>query len=87
MTAPIADTSATGEPETPPNRVQATTLAMPRPPRTWPTRLFAKVTMRSATPPWSISSPEKMKNGMARKEKMFMPEVMRWNTTASGRPS
>jgi hypothetical protein len=36
MTAPIADTSATGEPETPPNSVQATTLDMPRPPRTWP---------------------------------------------------
>src|SRR5438445_264398 len=28
-----------------------------------------------------------MKNGIARKEKMFIPEVMRWNPTASGRPS
>ena len=50
-------------------------------------RLLARSTIFSATPPWSISSPEKMKNGMARNEKMFMPEVIRWNTTASGRPS
>src|SRR5258706_85988 len=28
-----------------------------------------------------------MKNGIARKEKMFIPEVMRWKTTASGSPS
>ncbi|MNM72665.1 hypothetical protein D3C81_843640 [compost metagenome] len=43
--------------------------------------------MRSAMPPYSISSPAKMKNGMARNENAFMPEVICWNTTASGRPS
>jgi len=31
MTEPMADTSATGEPATPPNKVQPNTLDMPRP--------------------------------------------------------
>src|SRR5471030_2011542 len=68
MTPPMADVSATGEPDTPPNRVDATTLARPRPPFQWPTRLRAKLTILSAMPPCSINSPEKMKKGMARKE-------------------
>ncbi|MNT27598.1 hypothetical protein D3C72_1632350 [compost metagenome] len=72
----MAETSATGEPETPPNRVQATTFDMPRPPRTWPISARAKLTIRSAMPPYSISSPAKMKKGMARKEKTLMPAVI-----------
>jgi hypothetical protein len=28
-----------------------------------------------------------MKNGIARNEKTVIPDVMRWNTTATGRPS
>ena len=43
--------------------------------------------MRSAMPPYSISSPVKMKNGMARNENAFMPEVICWKATASGRSS
>ena len=42
---------ATGEPETPPNSVHATTFDIPRPPRTWPTRLLASTTIRCAMPP------------------------------------
>ncbi|MNI23012.1 hypothetical protein D3C73_765810 [compost metagenome] len=83
----MADTSATGEPDTPPNSVQATTLDMPKPPRTCPTSDLAKLTMRSAMPPYSINSPVKMKKGMARNENAFMPEVICWNATASGRSS
>ncbi|MNO03474.1 hypothetical protein D3C81_2241940 [compost metagenome] len=83
----MAETSATGEPATPPNRVQATTLDMPRPPRMWPTMFLAVATILSATPPWSISSPEKTKKGMARKEKTFMPDIICWKMTATGRPS
>jgi hypothetical protein len=83
----MAETSAPGEPDTPPNSVQANTLLMPRPPRTCPSMLRAKSTILSATPPYSISSPAKMKNGMARKEKMFIPEVICWKPTASGMPS
>ena len=87
ITAPIADTSATGEPETPPNSVQASTLLMPRPPRTWPASALAKATMRSAMPPYIMISPAKMKNGIARNENGFMPEIICWKPTASGRPS
>ncbi|MNK24020.1 hypothetical protein D3C87_423220 [compost metagenome] len=60
---------------------------MPNPPRTWPTNDFANATMRSAMPPYSISSPVKMKKGMARNENAFMPEVICWKATASGRSS
>ena len=38
-------------------------------------------------PPWSISSPEKMKNGIARNENTFIPEIRLWNAVASGSPS
>ncbi len=87
MTPPIAEVSATGEPETPPNRVEAITLARPRPPFQWPTRLRAKATILSAMPPCNINSPEKMKNGIARKENTFMPETIIWIAVSNGRPS
>src|SRR6516165_6123585 len=87
ITPPIADVSATGEPETPPNSVLATTLASPRPPRQWPTRLRAKFRILSAMPPCSISSPEKMKKGIARNENTFIPETIIWIGVASGSPS
>ena len=87
MTEPRADTSANGDPATPPKIVQPITLLMPKPPRTWPTKLLAKRTMRSAIPPYSISSPAKTKNGMARKEKTCMPPTIFWNTMATGKPA
>ena len=83
----MAETSATGEPAMPPNSVQATTLDMPSPPRTWPTALRAAATILSAMPPCSISSPLKMKNGIARNEKTFIPDIICWKMTATGRPS
>src|SRR3954465_11206620 len=83
----MAEVSATGEPETPPNSVEASTLASPRPPRTWPVRLRAKFMILSAMPPCSISSPEKMKNGIARNENTFMPETIICTAVAMGRPS
>src|SRR3954463_6039972 len=86
-TPPMAEVSATGEPETPPNSVLATTLARPSPPRQWPTRLRAKFMILSAMPPCSISSPEKMKNGIARNENTFMPETIICTAVAMGRPS
>src|SRR5450432_1619040 len=87
ITPPIAEVSATGDPETPPNSVLATTLASPRPPFQCPTRLRAKSRILSAMPPCSISSPEKMKKGIARNEKTFMPETIIWIGVARGRPS
>ena len=38
-------------------------------------------------PPWNISSPAKMKNGMASRENTLTPETMRWKATSSGSPS
>src|ERR1700712_4978039 len=87
ITPPMADVSATGDPETPPNSVLAITLARPRPPRMWPVRLRAKFMILSAMPPCSISSPEKMKNGMARNENTFMPDTIICTAVAMGRPS
>src|ERR1700712_4933591 len=83
----MAEVSATGEPDTPPNSVLASTLARTSPPRTWPVRLRAKFMMRSAMPPCSISSPEKMKNGIARNENTFMPDTIICTEVAMGRPS
>ena len=76
ITPPIADVSATGEPDTPPNNVDATTFASPRPPFQCPTRLRAKLTILSAMPPCNINSPEKMKKGMARNENTFIPDTI-----------
>ena len=46
----------------------------------------AKLTILSATA-IEHQLPAKMKNGMARNEKMFMPEIICWKPTASGMPS
>ena len=61
---PIATTVAGLEPDTAANSVQASTLAMARPPRRWPTAAMAKRTMRLATPPVLIIAPARMKNGI-----------------------
>jgi hypothetical protein len=83
----MAETSATGEPDTPPKSVHATTFAMPRPPRMCPTSARASVTILSAMPPWSMSSPLNTKNGIARNENTFIPDIICWKSTATGRPS
>ena len=41
----------------------------------------------SAMPPYIMISPAKMKNGIARNENGFIPEIICWKPTASGRPS
>ena len=38
-------------------------------------------------PPCSISSPEKMKNGTARNENAFIPEIIACIAVAIGKPS
>ncbi len=85
--APSAEVSATAEPEMPPNSIEEKTFTAPRPPRTLPTAAAASRTSRAAMPPCSISSPAKMKNGIASSEKTETPERMRWNATKSGSPS
>jgi hypothetical protein len=49
--------------------------------------LRARATILSAMPPCSMSSPLKTKNGIARNEKMFIPDIICWKSTATGRPS
>ena len=49
--------------------------------------LLASSTIRWAIPPYSISSPAKMKNGMARNENTVIPDTMRPKMTPTGRPS
>ena len=79
--------SATAEPEIPPKSMEEKTLTIPSPPRRAPTAAEAKRTRRMAMPPWNISSPAKMKKGIAIREKTLMPEMIRWKAMISGRPS
>ena len=72
------------EPETPPNRVEQTTVTWPRPPRTWPTRDEASAIIRSDNPPFIISSPVKMNSGMASRTTEAMSDPICWNTTIGG---
>ena len=85
ITPPTAEASATAEPETPPNKVQATIFTCPSPPRICPTSAAAKATRWSAILPRIIRSPAKMKNGMASMENTFMPEESCCTTTMAGR--
>ena len=50
-------------------------------------KIVAAATIFWAMPPCSISSPLKTKKGMARNEKMFIPDIICWKMTATGRPS
>jgi hypothetical protein len=63
VVAATADTSATVEPEMPEKMYSAATTAMPRPPRTQPTRATARRTRRRAMPPVSMSAPARMNRG------------------------
>ena len=61
----------------PPKSMEEATLTTPSPPRTEPTAAEASRTSRTAMPPCSIRSPAKMKNGIARREKTEIPEMIR----------
>ena len=62
---PIATTVAGEEPETAANSMQASTPAIAKPPRRWPTQAIAKRMMRRATPPVVRNTEDRMKNGIA----------------------
>ena len=49
--------------------------------------VLREATILSAMPPYNISSPAKMKNGIARNENTFIPHIIRWKMTVNGRPS
>ncbi len=62
---PIATTVAGELPLTAANSMQASTPAMAKPPRRWPTQAMAKRMMRRATPPVVRKAELRMKNGIA----------------------
>ncbi len=82
--APMADASATEDPEIPEKKISATTTTNPSPPLMCPTRLRARRTSRSEIPPCSISPPARMKSGMARNGNVSMPEYSFSVTTDVG---
>ncbi len=62
---PMAATVAGDEPDTAANNMQASTEAMAKPPRRWPTAAMAKRISRRATPPVVRNAEARMKNGIA----------------------
>src|SRR5215472_14247391 len=81
---PMAETSATVEPEMPEKMYSATTTAMLSPPRIHPTRTWASRTRRTAIPPVSMSAPARMKRGMARRTKESTPSKVCLTITVRG---
>ena len=65
ITEPMADVSATAEPERFPKIMQATELTTESPPGSRPTKTLANATIRFARPPAPRSCPVRMKKGMA----------------------
>ena len=84
MVEPMAETSATVEPEIPEKMYSATTTAIERPPRIHPTSTWARRTRRTAMPPVSIRAPARMKRGIASRTKESTPSKICFTTTVSG---
>src|SRR5919201_7042645 len=83
-TLPMAAASATDEPEISDWIIVATTVTIARPPRTKPTRLWARFTRRSEMPPVSMRPPARMKSGIASRGKLEAPENNVSGTSVSG---
>jgi hypothetical protein len=75
ITDPIAEVSATAEPEMPLRNVVARTLTADNPPRTRtsPTRTLAKATRRRAMPPSAMIAPASTKNGIVSIANLLTP--------------
>ena len=82
--APMADTSATQEPVTPPKNMQETTSTRASPPLSRPTRALASTTMRSEIPPTLMISPARMNSGMVSSDMDWIPVFICWARTAIG---
>ena len=76
-TEPVADASATADPETPAIIILATMLTWDSPPLTWPKRAEEKSTSLLVIPPVFMRSPARMKKGIARNPKeSSMPIIL-----------
>src|ERR1700680_1005427 len=88
ITEPIADVSATAEPEMPLRKVVASTLTTAKPPRTRvkPTSTSAKATRRRAMPPSAMMARASTKNGMVSMATLLTPSDIFSMTASSGMP-
>ncbi len=88
MTEPIAEVSATEEPEIPLRKVVATTFTTDRPPRIrkTPTSTFANATSRRAMPPSAMIAPARTKNGIVSIATLLTPSEILSITASSGMP-
>src|SRR5438132_7271115 len=88
ITDPIADVSATEDPESPDRNVVAMMLTADNPPRTrtTPTRTFANATRRFAMPPSDMIAPASTKNGMVSIATLLTPSEILSITASSGTP-
>ncbi len=84
MVEPMADTSATVEPEIPEKMYSATTTAIESPPRIQPTSTWARRTRRTAMPPVSMKAPARMKSGIASSTNESTPSKICLTITVSG---
>ena len=84
MTEPIEAVSATEEPEMQPKKADARMLTSARPPRMKPTKILARFTKRSASPPSAMMPPARMKNGIASSAKSSVPSETLSITASSG---
>ena len=86
ITEPIAEVSATDEPDMPLRSVVASTLTTESPPRTRinPTSTSANATMRRAMPPSAMMAPASTKNGMVSIATLLTPLEI-FSITASER--
>jgi hypothetical protein len=83
-TEPIAEASATEDPDIPENKTSEATTTIPKPPRICPTVAEARATKRWEIPLVSISDPAKTKRGMATNGKGSIPASILWATVSNG---
>jgi hypothetical protein len=75
-TEPMAEVSATAEPETPLKIMEAAIFTWLSPPWIWPIMAVEKPTSRRVIPPAFIRSPARMKNGTHKKAKLFRNSII-----------
>ena len=85
ITEPMAEVSATEEPEMQPNKVDAMMFTRANPPRMKPTNTLAKLIKRLAIPPSAMMPPASTKNGIASSEKSSVPSEILSMIASNGR--
>ena len=82
---PTATMAANIEPQRAPKKPMVRTMAIPSPPRQWPTALVKTLTSRRAMPPSTITMPEKINSGMASNIYLLMESNVTWVSTLQGK--